>query len=388
MISDRTINWVFLTGLLLLVLQFIQIGMAQPAQLWAVVVCALFIQRGQIQVSVAEGLIFAMFMSFALVATFLSGYPHFKATEQLIKFGFLYSAFFLIGRTFGVHYLGHALPYTYMMLWILLGLQYMVQFFEVPYLYRTVSFMQGALHGTFKERNWLAIYFFLASYLLFLQSSRRLVDVVNFIGLGIVVTLLSGSKTLLIPCGIVLLLHYPGRWAMKIGMVAAGTALYVWLFGDALSGDLLRVRLENERGLAFTQSMKLLEENWLGYGFGFVEIYFAKLWFGIQGLGLGSNSVFSSPLDLMLIAGIPGLLFWGVFFAGIGLRSMAVLAPIATWSLTNPLHQSEVVYLFMGFLVSWGMQSAAFQQTEVSMETSTRGIDGQLLEVSRRGAVK
>jgi O-antigen ligase len=69
--------------------------------------------------------------------------------------------------------------------------------------------------------------------------------------------------------------------------------------------------------------------------------------------------VFSAPLDLLLIAGIPGLIFWAVFFLGIGLRSVSLLLPIAAWSLINPLHQSEITYLFIGFLVAWGLQKRA-----------------------------
>jgi hypothetical protein len=227
--------------------------------------------------------------------------------------------------------------------------------------------MQNALYGTFKERNWLAIFFFLSSYLLFLRSSRRSVDVVNFLALSAVVTLLSDSKTILVSCGIALVLHYPGRWITKVVALVTVTSLYIWRFGYELSGNLLRVRLEDERGLAFMQSVDLLAKEWLGYGFGFVEAHFSTLWFNIMGLGMGSNSVFSSPLDFMLIAGIPGLIFWCVFFLGIGLRSTALLAPIAAWSLLNPLHQSEVVYLFMGFLVAWGIRP------ETSDSTRTQG---------------
>jgi hypothetical protein len=368
--ESRTISpagWsaLLLTGLLLAPLQFVQIGIVQPVQFWAVLALALLIQRAQIRVSVTETLVYAMFMGFALVATFFSGNPHFKLAEQLMKFGFLYPAFFMIGRAFGGQYLERSLPYTYALLWVWLGLQYLVQYFQVPYLFHTVDFMQGALYGTFKERNWLAIYFFLASYLLFLQSARRPRDVLYFVALGVAVALLSQSKTILIPVGIVILLHVPGRLGLKTLLVAAGSALYIWRFGHELSGGLLQVRLHDERGLAFVQSMKLLSDNWLGYGFGFVEAYFSNLWFTIKGLGVGTNSVFSSPLDLMLIAGIPGLIFWGVFFLGIGLRSVALLAPIAAWSLLNPLHQSEIVYLFMGFLVTWGLQHGLFEQRSV-----------------------
>jgi hypothetical protein len=135
--------------------------------------------------------------------------------------------------------------------------------------------------------------------------------------------------------------------------------LYIWRFGSELTGQLLQVRLQDERGLAFLQSVQLVSDNWLGYGFGFVEAYFSNLWFSIKGLGIGTNSVFSSPLDLMLIAGLPGLIFWAVFFAGAGLRSIALLAPIAAWSLLNPLHQSEIVYLFMGWLVANGLYQHA-----------------------------
>jgi O-antigen ligase len=82
-------------------------------------------------------------------------------------------------------------------------------------------------------------------------------------------------------------------------------------------------------------------------------------------LGIGTNSIFSSPLDFLLIAGIPGLIFWAVFFCGIGLRSIVLLAPIAAWSLLNPLHQSEIVYLFMGILVTWGMRNVARETLSV-----------------------
>jgi hypothetical protein len=279
--------------------------------------------------------------------------------EQLIKFGFLYPAFFLVGRALGGHFLHRPLPYTYVILWLALGIQYLVQYFQVPYLYHALSFGQDALYGTFRERNWLAIFFFLAAYLLFLQSPRKERDVVYFAVLGIVVALLSQSKTILIPVGMVIFLHTPRRWVLKILFGVGGTLLYVWRFGSELSGDQLQIRLQDERGLAFLQSVQLLSDNWLGYGFGFVEAYFSSLWFSIKGLGIGTNSVFSSPVDLMLIAGIPGLIFWAVFFAGIGLRSVALLAPIAAWSLVNPIHQSEIAYLFMGMLVARGMYQPA-----------------------------
>jgi len=131
--------------------------------------------------------------------------------------------------------------------------------------------------------------------------------------------------------------------------------LYVAQFNSELSG--LNERLETERGLAFDVSLRLIGENIFGYGFGFVESYFSNVDFNVLGLGEGVNSVFSVPLDLFLIAGPFGPLAWAVFFAGLGLRSAKLLAPIAAWSLLAPLHQSEICYLFCGILVSWGLAS-------------------------------
>ena len=356
-LSDANWNRLFLAGLVLMSLQWVQMSIVQIQQLWAVLALALLIQRAEIRAGVTETLMFFMFIGFALVATFFSGYPHTKMVEQVMKFGFLYPAFYLVGRALGTHYLQRKLPYGYIFLWAWLIFQYAVQYFQVPFIYHPVGFMQDALYGTFKERNWLAIYFFLASYVLFLQSARAPRDMLSFISLGVGVAVLSGSKSILIPVGMVLLLQVPGRLVLKLSLVAAGTALYIWLFGSQLSGHLLQVRLQDERGLAFLQSMQLLSENWLGYGFGFVEAHFTNLWFAIKGLGAGVNSIFSAPLDLLLIAGIPGLIFWAVFFLGIGLRSISLLLPIAAWSLINPLHQSEVTYLYLGFLVAQGLQN-------------------------------
>ncbi len=358
-LSDASWNRLFLAGLVLMSLQWLQVSIVQFQQLWAVLALALLIQRAEIRAGVTETLVFAMFLGFALVATFFSGYPHIKMVEQIMKFGFLYPAFYLVGRALGTHYLQRKLPFGYTLLWVWLLLQYAVQYFQVPFIYHPVGFMQDVLYGTFKERNWLAIFFFLTAYALFLQSSRTPRDVLNFAAVGVAVALLSGSKSILIPVGIVTLLQVPGRWGLKTLLVVAGTSLYIWLFGGELSGQLLQVRLQDERGLAYLQSVHLLSENWLGYGFGFVEAYFSNLWFVIKGLGVGVNSVFSAPLDLLLIAGIPGLIFWAVFFLGIGLRSVSLLLPIAAWSLINPLHQSEITYLFIGFLVAWGLQKRA-----------------------------
>ncbi|MCD4661583.1 hypothetical protein, partial [Agrobacterium sp.] len=59
-----------------------------------------------------------------------------------------------------------------------------------------------------------------------------------------------------------------------------------------------------------------------------------------------------------------------VIFAGVGNSATRVLAPIAALSLLNPLHQSELVYFFMGFLVSQDkFQRLAFQRAKKIAES-------------------
>lgn len=152
-LGDADWNRLFMLGLLLLPLQMIPIGIVQTSQLWAVLALGLLIQRAQIRASLTETLVYAMFLGFALVATFFSGYPRFKMAEQLMKYAFLYPAFYLIGRALGTHYLQRALPYTYSVLWVGLGLQYLVQYFQVPYLYHAVEFMHGALASPLRSQR-------------------------------------------------------------------------------------------------------------------------------------------------------------------------------------------------------------------------------------------
>ncbi len=354
--SPRWVDLYFLVGLFVLSLDFVQIGGARISQLWGIAVLLLLLIKRSVRLQGREVLAFGQFMAVALLLTGFSGYEHVKPLEQITKFAVIYPAFYLLGRSFGRHYLTHRLPFGYLALFGFLLYQLAIQKLNVPVLYQTVDFMQDSLHGSFKEHNWLATFFFCASFVVFLQSDKKTSDIAMFLALGAAVALLSESKTVLIPCGIVLMTQTKGRIYLKIIAILAGSALYYYKFSAQLSGDMLSVKLEQERGLAFLISIGLVAKDWLGYGFGFVESYFATSAISVIGLGAGTNSIFCSPLDFMLIAGIPGVLFWLVFFCGLGLgwRTMLCLLPLAVWSLVNPMHQSELVYLFCGYLVSWG----------------------------------
>jgi hypothetical protein len=358
MLHDKAANYakarstlVFAGFLVFFPIQFVQFGIAQPAHIWAAI-AFIYIAR-DIRVSKIECYVFLVFLASALLNTVFEGYPRVKSAEQIIKFVLVYPAFFLVGRWLGSRFRHHNLPYGYLGLLAFVIIEWLTQVLQVPILYQFVEFGQDAIHGTFKERNWFALFPFFLGYLLYLKNTSRLWSPLAFFGIMLLVTYLSGSKTILVACGIVILFHTPGKAWLKGALLIGGGLFYFAWFSSELSGDLLNVRLEEERGLAFAEGVNLVSSNPFGYGLGFVESYFSSLPIEIRGLGEGVNSVFCAPLDLWIIGGPVGLAFWAVFFLGLGTGALPLLAPVAALSLLNPLHQSEIVYFFCGFLISW-----------------------------------
>lgn len=355
---DIVVPILFVSGLLLLPLQSVQLGMAQPGHLWALAVLPLFLLLKPIRPTILELTVFLLFIVIALFNTLVKDYDHVKSTEQIFKFACVYPGIFLIGRWLGARYAERPLPFGWLFILALLLAECALQIMQVPYLFVRVPFMQDAIYGSFKERNWFAIFFFFLAYITYLKKGGRIWPAAQFFGFCMLVTVLSGSKTILVAAAIAVILQMKGgRYSpyAKVAAICIGGLFYFHQFSNELSGQLLQVRLQEERGLAFSESIRLIEENIGGYGFGFVESHFSDSLLVIRGLGAGVNSVFCSPLDLMIIAGIFGLFFWAIFFAGIGLGGFRLLAPVAAWSLLDPLHQSEIVYLFAGLLVSWGL---------------------------------
>ena len=244
------------------------------------------------------------------------------------------------------------LPYGNVHLFGLLAMQYVIQLLAIPILYHQLDFGGEALHGSFIERNWLAVYIFLASYLLY-PAAKNNQEYSYFLLINGMTAVLSGSKTSLVSCGIVVLIKAKISLYMKTIFLITGALFYWYIFSHDLSQEMINVRLEEERGLAFQVSLGLISSHPLGYGLGFVEAYFSHIAILVRGLGEGTASVFAAPLDLAITTGVVGFALWVVFFLGIGIGAVSYLAPLAAWSLLDPLHQSETVYLFMGLLVSW-----------------------------------
>lgn len=347
----NAMDMLLIGGLLALSLQVVQISVVQLGHLWVMLCAGLMVLQGKYRISAAELTAYLLFISVACILTFLQDFPRVKEVDQLIKFIFFYPCFYFAGRWLGWNYREKPLPVGYMFLFGFLIFQYATQLLSLPVIYKEISFGQGALHGTFRERNWLAVYFLVFSYILLLKDTSKW-KWITFFALNIVVMLLSGSKTTFVACGIIFLLQARIPLLYKIAPAIMGVVLYIIVFGDELTGDRLNVKLEEERGLAFQAAVDLIGTNPLGYGFGFVEAYFSRVALTVRGLGEGVNSVFAVPLDLWIVAGAAGLVFWAVFFVGVGNRTMKTLAPIAALSLLNPLHQSELVYFFIGMLAS------------------------------------
>jgi len=344
----------FMSFVVLLPVQFVLIGGAQLSQLLALVFLLFMFVKREIEFNFLELYVYLLFLFMAVLLTFDNEYVRIKQWDQVLKFVLIYPAFYLAGRRIGIDYARRKIPFGYISLWFILFAEYIIHVLEIPVVYQKVEFAQDAIHGSFKERNWFAVYFFFLSYIMYYKSKRDLCATMMFVLISVAVALLSESKSNLVCVMLALLVHARTGSIMKWIILILGLVFYIVIFGNEITGDRLAVRLEEERGLAFERSIILIGQNFIGYGFGFVEGYFESLWYAIRGLGLGTNSVFSVPLDLMIIAGVFGFFVWLVFFVGVGLgwRAFFLLIPVSAWSLLNPLHQSEIVYFFNGLIVS------------------------------------
>jgi len=358
----------FVAGMLALPFQVVQFGMAQPGHLWMLLAVVVMVFNGRLRPTAIEVIALGTFLAVAIGLTFLDSSLHIKAPEQILKYAFFYPSFYFLGRWFGGEYSKRKPPLGYAFLFALLAAEVVVQQLHIPYIFKEDKlFFANVLHGTFKERNWLADYMLLWSYFLF--ESRRgearqaNINIILFVAINAVTMALTGSKTAFVACGMIVLLRSHIHIIPKIFASALGIIIYLQFFASEFTSDALNERLSTERGLALRVTLDLLSHDPLGHGFGFVEGFFSHFYMPVLGLGLGVNSIFSVPLDLMLIAGPIGLVFWLVYFGGIGNGAFLVMLPLLCLSFLNPLHQSEEIYFFAGMLVSGAHFRRTAEQT-------------------------
>lgn len=125
-----------------------------------------------------------------------------------------------------------------------------------------------------------------------------------------------------------------------------------------ISSEMLKEKLEKERGKAFLIIWEMLKESYYfgGYGFGFVEAYFTLLPQDVLGLGEGSAMIFNSYLDIWLSASLFGLAFHlGLVYIALNKHYFITLVlPMYYFIFANfnPATGDEYYYLFLG--ISYG----------------------------------
>jgi hypothetical protein len=125
-----------------------------------------------------------------------------------------------------------------------------------------------------------------------------------------------------------------------------------------ITAEMLKEKLEKERGKVFILVIDLLRDSYFlgGYGFGFVEAYFTLIPQDVLGLGEGSAMIFNSYLDIWLSASILGLIFhFGLLYISTDNRyfvSMVIPFFYFIFANFNPATADESYYLFLGLSFS------------------------------------
>ncbi len=130
-----------------------------------------------------------------------------------------------------------------------------------------------------------------------------------------------------------------------------------------ISAEILKEKMEKERGKVFTIIMGMLKDSsyFGGYGFGFVEAFFTTYDMDVIGLGKGTGMVFNSYLDIWLSASIFGLLFHilliAISMSSRNYFSMVIPLYFIVFANFNPAIGSLYYYLFMGLSYSVAKKS-------------------------------
>jgi len=121
---------------------------------------------------------------------------------------------------------------------------------------------------------------------------------------------------------------------------------------------MLQNKMNNERGKVFKVALHLLDQsNWLGgYGFGYIERFFATYTDKIIGLGGKVGMIFNSYLDVWISVGLLGVVYHlSLLWLAWDRRSLVTMAIPFYWFVmlnTNPMSQSEYYFIFLG--ISYG----------------------------------
>ena len=399
-ISKKDI-WYFLFLIMIVSLSMmtLKIGSARLGQLTILIIFILIIIHDTLKKQLDIKLIIFLwiFPLFFIFISKLSDYPKIKEMTFIIKYMTILPASFYVGSrmvTFigikGIISLQEKLVIIYGSLAILLSIYpiaalihdrgaltgFQGTFWETAGLADAVfiAFMLAlTLRYDFSvpiKSKWLAVLFFMFTFFILLSTRNKTIWLGAIFGFSFVIIHFMYTKYIL--TGFVYNKKNINKYLKKMKSFNIPlTALLILIFiifayiynsylleKPMITQEILKVKIEEERGLAFKYAIELLKDsNWLGmYGFGFVEYYFESLYVQVIGLGKGSGSIFNSYLDIWIAVGLAGLLYHFLLlqlsFSSKYLTTMILPFYMFIMANFNPVAAGEYYFLYLGILYS------------------------------------
>lgn len=339
-----------------------------------------------------------IFPLFFIFITKFSDYPKIKETTMIIKYMTILPASFYVGSRI-VSFVGiNQLIKLQQTLVIIYGtIAILLSIYPIAFLIHDRGPLTG-FQGTFWETsglangvimafllasllrfdfkipfksNWIAILFFAFTFFILLSTRNKTIWIgaifafmfvsIHFLYIKYILTgfdlnkksinmYLKKMKSFNIPLVLLVILIF----------IIFGYIYNSYLIEEPIiTQEILKVKIEEERGLAFAYAMELLKDSdWLGmYGFGFIEYYFESLFVRVIGLGSGTALLFNSYLDVWISVGLMGLLYHflllGSAFSTKYLVTMILPVYMFVMSNFNPIATDEIYFIYLGILYSF-----------------------------------
>jgi len=321
-----------------------------------------------------------------------STYEKIGEFKFIIKYVIIFPAAFYIGyRTFYFLKLKDIIRISELAIFMVGGLAVYLYYFPIAFLIHDRGALTG-LQGTFWESSGLSIYlsiFFLISFILRLYLNSITPKSISLYLFALTLIILAKTKIVYLAFILIFIIatyykldlikklsykeirytHAISNFISKINVKKMILILFLFFIiliiynyiDPFISKEIIKNKIENERGRALKVTLELLEQsNWLGcFGWGFVEKYFTSIYRGegIIGLGEGVNAIFNSFLDIWISVGIYGVIFQIILltlaFSKKNFLTVALPTFLFVVGLTGPVFIDFSYYFFLGFSYSF-----------------------------------
>ncbi len=307
----------------------------------------------------------------------------------IIKYVVIFPAAFYVGyRAIYLVGIRNIIKISEIAILLATSLAIFLYYYPIKFLIHDRGALTG-LQGTFWESAGLSIYvsiFLLISLILRIYYNNITKKIFYLYAIAFVIIILTKTKivyiaflTLIIIAVIyklnfIIKSNFLNNFALNfirkvnIKKIALFTGMFLFIlytynqYEPFITEEIIKDKIENERGRALKVSFDLLEKsNWLGaYGFGFVERYFSGIYRGenIIGLGEGINAIFNSFLDIWIAVGLFGVIFQIIIlvmaFGKKHFLNIAIPVFLFLVGLTGPVFIDFNYYLFLG--LSYGFK--------------------------------